>query len=115
MTNNIEKLNSEELEREYLNYYSYINSSGIHGAEKQKAILDFIFSATQKAFQAGQESKAEEIRGEIEKMKFKMDVKDYLPLVKIWTDGYDQPFDSGYAQAKKDILSTLSTPNNEIK
>ena len=67
MTNNIEKLNSEELEREYLNYYSYINSSGIHGAEKQKAILDFILDATQKAFQAGRESVIEELNEEQKK------------------------------------------------
>src|ERR1035437_3337241 len=102
MTNNIEKLNSEELEREYLNYYSYINSIGIHGAEKQKAILDFIFSATQKAFQAGQERKAESLREEI-----------MIEIQKDLDAGGFYRICSNESSFKHYVSGLLSTPNNK--
>lgn len=44
----------------------------------------------------------------LEKHEFKMDIKDYLPKVKAWQGGYDIPFDDGYAQAKKDLLSLIN-------
>jgi hypothetical protein len=55
------------------------------------------------------------VREGIETFEFKMNVKDYLPKVKAWMGGYDQPFDDGYAQAKKDFIDSLEQAEQLIK
>lgn len=47
-------------------------------------------------------------------MQFKMNVDDYLPLVKKW-DGknFDVPFQAGYEQFRKDLIAQLSPSQSE--
>ena len=49
----------------------------------------------------------EELRVAVENHEFKVDIEEYLPLVKAWKGGYDVPFDDGYKKAKDDILTLL--------
>lgn len=49
-----------------------------------------------------------DVVNKIEKHEFTIDIKEYLSKVKAWTGGYDKPFEDGCAQAKKDIIKTLT-------
>lgn len=76
------------------------------GSYDYRLLKSFISQRDQKILSA--------IEEEVEGKQFQMDIKDYLPKVKAWKSGYDQPFDDGYAQSKSDIQALLKSAK-EIK
>lgn len=98
--------NQEELLREeFYKYMAWVSASGLHGKDLYKSMADFWLSKL-----AHQEAvREEELVKEIETMQFKLNVDEYLPLVKSWNKlNFDVPFDHGYALAKKDIIALIT-------
>lgn len=56
------------------------------------------------------ELERKELVERVSSMEFKMNIDEYLPLVKGWNGtNFDKPFDDGYRIAKENVLALLKT------
>lgn len=103
---------TEKLREEFRNTFPALIGKdvifgGLSGQHEQ--VEDFWLSKFDQAIAA----ERGRVVAKVEKSGFKMNVDEYLPMVKAWKGGYDVPFDDGYKTAKRDILALLHKGEGE--